>query len=149
MHGNITPIKPDKPEPVVKVRTITLTNRAPIKINEDDWPIIAQGQVGEDWVEYGWNVAIRVRRCELKQHWQSGHYIIHANYVFNSPDEDDGQRVRVGRVVTTYMISTESLWKHIAEVGEELKTRIMHPKHCTCATFAIDECFASLPAQGH
>jgi hypothetical protein len=144
MHGTIA--AGDKPVEI-KHRTITLTNRAPIKIVEGDWPIIAQGIVGQDWGEFGWECAFRIRRCQKENgHWPAGDYIIHANYHFNSPGEQDSQRVRVGRYIPAHD-AAGNLWKRISEVGEELKSRIMADKHRQCATFAIDECFANLPAQ--
>jgi len=45
-------------------RTITLTNQAPIRIVEDEWPVIAQGAHGADLSSepFGSEIAIRVRR---------------------------------------------------------------------------------------
>ena len=60
----------DTPE-TAKTRTITLTDRPPLTITEDAWPLIAHGQ-GHDWSPHGqtgerdasrkWRCDIRVRR---------------------------------------------------------------------------------------
>jgi hypothetical protein len=149
MHGNITPIKPDNPEPVVRRRTITLTNRAPIVIVEDDWPMIAQGISchKQEGAPIGWEISIRVRHQRAKYNAQ---FLIHAKYLtFDDdyePDNDDdkhNQMVRVGRIITEREAAM-NLWKHILAVGEELRERILDEHKRKFVTHAVDRCFANL-----
>jgi hypothetical protein len=155
MHGSITPIKPEKPtELVVRTRTITLTNRAPIRIVEDKWPVLAEGNCGSSFygdAPWGWKISIRVRaqQHESKYFNTGGRYLIHAKY--NSYDEtkecddDLNQTVRVGRLLTGNQAAND-LWKHIFEVGEELRSRIGNEPMRRYVTYAVDACFAKLPA---
>jgi hypothetical protein len=131
-----------------KRRTITLTNRAPIKIIEDDWPVIAQGACGQDHPPYGgWGIEIRVRR----QKSAFGSAIIHAKYELEDPQdqENGGQTVRVGRILRCSdedeNLWNKKLWLEIAAVGEELRSRIAIEGMRKYVTYALDDCFAQLP----
>jgi hypothetical protein len=143
MHAPITAAVAEKH------RTITLTNRAPIRIVENDWPVIAQGVCGDEPNEapWGWEISIRVRRENKKY---SPRYIIHAK--FSTRDEtrdyDDAvnQLVRVGRVLD-WQEGANRLWKHISEVGDELRARIINDHLRKRVVCAVDACFAKLPAQ--
>ena len=122
-----------------KTRTITLTNRAPIQIVEDEWPVIAQGTCSWKHPDCanGWSIEVRVRKGR-------NDYIIHANYSLDIKDrEDKCQRVRVGHVITDHE-ATKDLWKIMLEVGEELRSRIKNERLKKYVTFAFDQCFASL-----
>lgn len=154
MHGNITPIKPEPP-PVVKERTITLTNRPPMKIVEDEWPIISQGVAcyKVSGAPYEWEIAIRVRGRKT-EYGKPSWYIVHASYSTwdddVQPDDDsdkDNQRVRVGHYFFQRHDSND-LTKHIVEVGEELKARILNKNMLVYVVFAVDRCFANLPVEG-
>jgi hypothetical protein len=148
MHGTVTPIKGDPPAvPVVKHRTITLTNRAPIRIIEDQWPVIAEGKCGYDitGAPYGWEISIRVRR-EDKFTTMEPRHIIHAHYTsFDDNERDeDNQTVRVGHLLDGRE-ALANLWKHILEVGDELRERIANEHMRKHVVHAVDGCFAKLP----
>ena len=167
MHGTIPPEKPDKPVEV-KTRTITLTNRAPIKIVEDDWPILAHGEHGESHFyqgeEYGHSVQIFLRRHKNwndKARWYDLHEILHAKYEWSRPCTDhEGfdiyyQKVRVGRLLAPEVIcmdgrmkcqSINDIWRHIRETGDEIRERLHKPEHKKTVTLAVDTLFANLDA---
>lgn len=144
----------EKPER--KQRIVTLTNRAPIRIIEEDWPILAEGRYADNLIgseaPFGWDMSIRVRMQDMKQpdkygYKHYGKYLIHAH--FSSQAEDDpedftgNQIVRVGRLLT-WEEAQEDLWRHIKEVGEELRERINCEKLRRYVTNTVDRCFADL-----
>lgn len=63
-----------------KMRTITLTNRQPVKIDEDKWPVLAKADdknwdnVHECQANQTWNWSVRVRQHE------DGRAIVYATY---------------------------------------------------------------------
>jgi hypothetical protein len=128
-----------------KRRTITLTNRAPIQIVEDDWPVVAQGACSWDYPSdpgLGWKIEMRIRVHRL-HNWR---VIIHANYEYAWDYEDDerNQTIRVGRLLK--IDTPQKIWKHILEIGEELRERISDDSSRKYVTPVLDQCFANLPA---
>lgn len=142
MHDKVTPLpKPENPEKPVeqKTRTITLTNRAPIQIIEDQYPIIAQGEVRYDDPRGtdSWSISIRVRKGTYR-------YIIHGSYRLYVDDDDDAcQMVRVGRVIITHEAAVD-LCKTVLEVGEEMRSRILNENLQRHVIYAVDACFANM-----
>jgi hypothetical protein len=84
----------------------------------------------------GWSVEFRVRHGKYS-------YIIHANYDYTNEDGEDGQTVRVGRIITCYEAALD-LWKHMLEVGDELRDRIANEHLKKHVVYALDACFANL-----
>lgn len=123
-----------------KKRIITLTNRAPIRIVDEDWPVIAYGEwtTGEPSRSRPYAIIqIRVRRHA------SGSALVHATCRIEDPD--DGGRceaVRVGRLLSDDE-AIASLSEHILGVGEELQKRIDDESVRTRVVHAVDCCFAS------
>jgi hypothetical protein len=136
-----------------KLRIITLTNRAPIQIVEDEWPEIAHGQCGYECPGgadiYNWEISIRIRQQSLNKNPTTrfdmgGRSIIHAKYSFwDESHEEDARTVRVGRLVDEN-VTAEKFWKHILAVGDELRERIGNEKHRQHVIYAVDGCFADL-----
>jgi len=140
---------PEPKPPEVKRRTITLTNRAPISIVENDWPVIAQGSAGHECEgdSHQWDMAIRVRRRKEQPAAfgppNTAWYIVHAKFSEWDEISENGQLVRVGQS----LISDEKnkLWKLIVAVGEELRGRIDRESLRRHVTGVVDRCFAQLP----
>src|SRR5262245_8360875 len=117
-----------------KRRTITLTNRPPIRIAEDDWPIIVEDSCsnnvppGAPHLKSKWNIGIRVRKDN------TGRTIIYAKYHFDDPQHssEKSQRVRVGR----YLPAGADLIPNILAVGEELRERIDNQSMRKFVTYA-------------
>ena len=147
MLDNVTtlPTPPVTP-PVEKLRTITLTGRAPIQIKEAEWPLVAEGWSG--YVDNGWpgsfNVKFKVRQGKQGKHYQK---IIYATYGYWEDDSDSPyiQNIRVGRHVT--VVEDHDLWKHLREVGEEMRERVLNEKLKKHVTLALDNCFEKLTPQ--
>jgi hypothetical protein len=146
------PEKPAAPEP--KRRTVTLTNRSPIRIIEEQWPVIAEGRAGEEWIpnEMYWSISFHVRfekdqpMNDLgRKYNRLGRTLIHARYEFvDADDEDKIQYVRVGRLLDNTVASAQELWEHMLAVGEELRGRIDREDLRRQVTAALDRCFAHL-----
>lgn len=132
----------DSTEP--KQRTITLTDRPPVRVREDQWPLIAVGMY-KDWdnqyecqANRTWHIYIRVRRHQL------GRAIVYGRYSYDTAWQGErGEMHRVG----TLLAPDDDLAGAIRAIASQLIERVrddyMHP-HIDAAA---DECIANLPAQ--
>ena len=127
-----------------KTRTITLTGRPPVKIREDQWPIIAQGS-------YAWwdnqyrsqanrSVDIWLR---VRQH-ADGRAIVYGGYDYMTCWQgEQGRDVRVGALLEP----GADLVRAIQQVGAELADRIEDEPGAQRVRDVIDACIADLPAE--
>jgi len=104
-----------------KFRTITLTGRRPVKINEAEWPTLAQGV----WTDHDgtireqanrtWTLSLRVR-----QH-ADGRAIVYATYEYDTQFQGEPDYAcRVGRLVD----AGADLPTIITEVGRLMDDRL-------------------------
>lgn len=137
-----------------KKLTITLTDRPPVRITEDEWPIIASAQ----WSDHDGQVECQANRrwsgwLKVRQH-DDGRTIAYGRYSYSTQWQGEhGSDHRAGHMVTPstgeYPIASHgSYWTGqdvvlaIQEVGARLAARSSHD----CWTDLIAECIADLPA---
>ena len=125
-HGATIKIKKNKMSTEKKTRTITLTGRAPVKIDEDSWSVIARAAKDRDR-----NNQELSRRYYLtvRQH-ADGRAIVYGIFSTSCQGEDDK---RAGRVVSN--------GKNVAATIAEVGGLIGAPES------VIDQCIADLPPE--
>lgn len=107
-----------------KTRTITLTNRPPVRIREDQWPQIAQAKRWDNQYE---SQAIRTWALRVRQH-EDGRTIVYGAY-------DSRYAGEHGRRAGELLDAGADIAASIRRVGE----------HAGCDD-CIDDCIADLPA---
>lgn len=126
-----------------KYRTITLTDRAPVRIREDQWPVIAVGTY-EDYEglkrEANWIVSVSIR---VRQN-QDGRAIVYGVYDYNSLHSRKKCEVRkVGSV----LILGADLPLEIKAVAKQLTDRISDPDMHRHVREVAEDCIENLPAE--
>jgi len=129
-----------------KTRTITLTARPPVKIREDEWPVIAHGKYHHHDNQYEfqanrlWKMDVRVR-----QH-ADGRAIVYGVY-----DYDTAFRTERGFLAKAGLVVDQGadLVDAIRTVGETLADAASEAEHDFGADIsaAVRDCIAELPAQ--
>lgn len=124
-----------------KARTITLTGKPPVKIREDEWPIIAGGNYEDYDNQYRFqanrttDLDIRVR-----QH-ADGRAIVYGVYDYSTNFQHERGKVqRVGYVVD----AGGDLVAAIQQVGEDLTERDVD---AAIVRDVVNDCIAELPAK--
>ena len=137
MTDNTSPSARERKE---KYRIITLTNRAPVRIVEDDWPTIAEGHCGSETSEC--NIEVRVRRhCD-------GRAIVYGRFNYDHSYSDgvfvsSPKRIR-GRVGHLSEAGAD-LAASLRIVGDYLRERVADADMHKFVTKTIDDCAAHLP----
>lgn len=110
--------------------TITLTDRPPVSINEDQWPIVARGK--------GWD---NTHECQANRTWTltarqhaDGRAIVYGRYTTQWQGED-------GRNGGVYLDQTDTTAQQIADAIRQVGT------HVGFSPTVIDECIADMPAE--
>lgn len=122
-----------------KHRTITLTDRPPVRIREDAWPVIARASDWDGEVECQshrkWTIIVRQNR-------EDGRTIVYGVFETHWPKEMD---LRCGELLTPpegTVIAEEAWFLH-----DDLASAIHRvAERCGCSRIA-DACIADLPAQ--
>lgn len=125
-------------------RTITLTDRPPVRIAEDQWPVIAHGHF-KHWdnkyefqANRTWTVHVRVRRH------QDGRAIVYGTYEYDTRFQGEwGETHRVGALLD----SGAHLPSAIRAIAEQLIDRVSESDMHRHIREAADECIADLPAE--
>lgn len=115
------------PVPERKRRTITLTDRPPVTIIEDDWPTIASASEHDGQIECQAN---RRWGLHVRQH-EDGRSIVYAVYSTQYQGESG---YRGGEMLPTVNDSIPEAIRRVGERGE-------------FSAHIIDECIADLPAE--
>ena len=128
-----------------KTRVISITGRPPVRIREDDWPIIAKGKWDRhDGKTYSqanrtWSIGIRVR-----QHKHDGRAIVYGVYDYDSNfEKEPGELHRVGLLLDP----GSNIATAIERVCQQLIDRISDREMFWHARVVADKCISNLPAR--
>ena len=129
-----------------KTRTITLTDRAPVKIQDDEWPVIAHGSYSdfdngyEFQANRTWKLSIRVRRHA------DGRAIVYGVYDYSTAFQGErGFAARAGKLLS----AGDDIVGAIRTVGRTIAEEAEGAGHEFGAhvAVAVRECIADLPAE--
>lgn len=121
-----------------KTRKITLTDRAPVKINEADWPVIARGS-GDSFRgnDYG------RRQQAIAQGEVDKYYLTVRKHA-------DGRALVYGvfDAATAWTSSEDRREGELLDAGADLASAIQRVgERCNLPSAVIRECLADLPAE--
>jgi hypothetical protein len=134
-----TPMTDQTKETAPKYRTITLTGRPPVRISQDDWPVIARS----DWrawdnqyecqADRTWTAHVRVR-----QH-TDGRTIVYATYDYTTAWQgEDGASSHAGMLLPTGADIPAAIAQVVRDLAHLPEERVRD---------LIAECVADLPAE--
>lgn len=122
-------------------RTITLSNRPPVKIVEDDWPVLAVGS----YEHFDGQIRAQATRTKeltvrVRQH-ADGRAIVYGVYEYSTAHQGERDVTwRVGYLLTP----TGDIMQAIRRVGSELSERDVDED---IVRTAVQGCIADLPAE--
>lgn len=122
-----------------KFRTITLTDRPPVKIREDQWPIVAAASYHDYEGQYDFQSFRHWRGwLKVRQH-EDGRRIVSAVYDYDTAYQDErGTNVKAGELLP----SSATMNDVIAAIH---RVNAIRPEWCKDDLAA--ECIADLPAE--
>jgi hypothetical protein len=117
-------------------RTITLTGRAPVKITDETWPLIAQGSAYSGQHEFQ---SFDGAWVKVRQH-QDGRTLVYGY----AGDWDGGGRPERESIRAGFLVSADAAAETISRVAALLSETAYAGHH---AATAARECVANLPAE--
>lgn len=127
-----------------KYRTITLTDRAPVRIVEDQWPTLAHGCWSDHDNQYEfqanrkWRIDVRLRQHE------DGRAIVYAIYDYDTAFQSErNENHKVGMLLE----AAGDYPTAIKQVAQDLIDRVSDDDMHRHIREAANECIADLPAQ--
>lgn len=138
-----------------KIRTITLTGRPPVRIVEDDWPVMADGEVDD---HDGGQVRYQADRSttatiRVRQHRTDGRTIVYGVWEYDTRWQgEQGRTERAGVLIPcpegTVISDTEyAVWDGIiAAIGEVAASLAEMSGDTERTSRAARLCIADLPA---
>ena len=125
--------------------TITLTDRRPIKIKKDDWPMVADA--GDSWHDNQYDFqANRTEKIHIwvRQH-ADGRAIVYALYDYDTRFQgESGYCARVGMILA----ADEDIVSGIRSVGDLLQGRCLDRiGNVNSVADVVAACIADLPAE--
>lgn len=126
-----------------KKRTITLTDRAPVRILESEWPVVASG----DHDEHDGQVRCQANRTteitiRVRQH-TDGRAVVYGIYDYSSNFEGEANlNIRAGELCAV----GADLAAAIRAVGTDVIAQLDGRGNETAVRDVINECIADLPA---
>ncbi len=129
-------------------RTITLTGRPPVKIHEEDWPVIAEA-VQSDWdnqyefqANRKWSWTVKVRQHE------DGRTLVYAAYSYTSNFQDErGYSAKHGVLLDAEDATTEGVCRAIESVCSDMADAEADDDYSARWKTLAAECIADLPAE--
>lgn len=129
-----------------KTRIITLTGRAPVRIREDEWPVIASGSYRDHDNQYEFQ-ANRKWKCDIRvrQH-ADGRAIVYGVYEYETQFQHE--RNFVARAGVLLLDGASGIASGISEVASTLAAAAEEAGHefRSHISAAMRECIADLPA---
>lgn len=134
----------DNDTTAIKYRTVTLTDRPPVRIREDQWPCIAHGTYECYDNQYRFQAnRITDINIRVRQH-QDGRSIVYAVYDYTSNYQgESGLSIKAGMLCDP----GADLAQAIKEVGRVLTDRLNGRHLCDQVGDVIADCIADLPAE--
>lgn len=131
-----------------KQRTITLTDRRPVKIYEDEWPVIAHGQYRDHDNQYEFQ-ANRKWKCDIRvrQH-ADGRTLVYGVYDYDTEVQNErGFTARAGLLLDGAR-PTARIPEAIRTVGATIAAAATEAGHDAGAHISAvaRKCIAALPA---
>jgi hypothetical protein len=128
-------------------RTITLTGRPPVKINEADWPMIASASDLDHDNEYEFQANRKTKWfVGVRQH-QDGRAVVYATYSHSSAFQSERDYAAKRGVLLPAAASTDQIVEAIKDVCDDMAIAEHRGGDDDRWAALMHECIADLPAE--